>query len=63
MYGYHGKCGKNCANLVEADTLNFLYRISPQKVWEENYVVGNFNALKSDEQTDLDVIEKAERGG
>ncbi len=48
---------------MEADTLNFLYRISPQKVWEENYVVGNFNALKSDEQTDLDVIEKAERGG
>ena len=53
-----GNVEKNCANLMNEEILNFLYRVSPQEAWEEDYVRGNFNVLKGDERTDLDVIEE-----
>ena len=36
---------------------DFLYSVSPQEVWEEEYKSGDFNYVKWDEQTNVYVIE------
>lgn len=36
---------------------DFLYSVSPQEVWEEKYKSGDFNSVKWNERTNLDVIE------
>lgn len=43
---------------LDADILEFAYRVAPKEVWEENYLYGEYNALKWNVQTDNSVIEE-----
>ena len=41
---------------LDEDVLEFAYNLAPKNVWEQNYVLGNFNSIKS--LCDLEVIEQ-----
>lgn len=44
--------------LVDEETLEFAYKVSPKTVWEERYQYGSYNPVKWDRQTDNNVIEE-----
>ena len=44
--------------LLDEETLEFCYRVAPKEVWEAKYEYGTYNALKWDDRTNNDVIEK-----
>lgn len=47
---------------LDAETREFVYRVSSKEVWEEKYILGDYNAIKYDDLTNNDVIEEYGRG-
>ena len=43
---------------LDADILEFAYRAAPKELWEENYLPGNFNAVKWDSRFDSSAIDE-----
>jgi len=43
---------------LDAETLEFAYKVAPKEVWEEYYVYGSYNSVKWDSRTDNLVIEE-----
>lgn len=44
--------------LMDEETKEFVYRVAPREVWEEEYQMGSYNSVKYDDRTDNDVIEE-----
>ena len=47
---------------LDPETKEFVYRVSPKEVWEEAYILGDYNAIKYHDRTNNDVIEEYGRG-
>lgn len=43
---------------LDEETKEFVYRVAPKEVWEEEYIMGDYNAVKFDDRTDNGVIEE-----
>lgn len=43
---------------VDEETLRFAYKVAPKEVWEEKYVTGSYQQVKSDKRTNNEVIEE-----
>lgn len=43
---------------LDEETREFVYKVAPKEVWEEVYIMGDYNAVKYDDRTDNDVIEE-----
>ncbi len=43
---------------LDEETREFTYKVAPKEVWEEKYKDGSYNAVKWDDRTNNDVIEK-----
>lgn len=54
-----GNVERNCWDSMDKETADFLYRVASKEIWEEKYVLGNFNSVKFDKSTDTNVIDKA----
>lgn len=54
-----GNAVVECPEALDAEVLDFLYRVSPREVWEEKYYLGHFNDVKSHPATNANVIEEA----
>jgi hypothetical protein len=45
-------------SVLDEETKEFVYRLAPKEVWEEEYILGSYNSVKYDDRTDNDVIEE-----
>jgi hypothetical protein len=43
---------------LDEETEEFVYRVAPREVWEEEYILGSYNSVKFHGETDNDVIEE-----
>lgn len=43
---------------LDEETKEFVYRVAPKEVWEEKYILGDYNEIKYHDLTDNDVIEE-----
>lgn len=44
--------------LLDGETLDFAYQVTPKEVWETKYELGSFNSVKFEDETNMDVIEE-----
>jgi len=48
----------SCPEELDAEILDFAYKVAPEEVWKEKYSFRTFNNVKWDERTDINVVEE-----
>ena len=53
-----GAAVSNTPEKLDDETLEFAYKVAPQESWEEKYILGSYNSIKWDENTNNKVIDE-----
>lgn len=57
-----GNVVKNCPELLDEEIRDFLYEVSPKEVWQKANILGGYNGVKWNKETNNQVIEEAGAG-